>query len=131
MICSEPHFISQETLRDYLNQNPNTYDRIKYLTASEIHHEQHIVIIKNDIVVAMAGLQNSPYEKDIIWIKFISVDPNYQGMGLSRKILEFMYEWASTNHIKLKSSDFSDQGEARLKHIHEQLNNRYLDVHEF
>ena len=124
----------QETI-DFIKQSKANRDlfkskRIRYFIFDEALKEHHIMILDGKKVIAMAGLQVNPYEINELWIKFVSVDPDYQGQGYARKLLELVYEYARQQRKTLKSSTFTDQGE-RLKHIHNELNKEYPDIHKF
>lgn len=115
---------------DFIEEHdPDLWDnkRIRYLVFSEAKHETHITAFMGEKIVGMAGLQVNPYNNQELWIKFVSVDPDYQGQGIARQLLGKVYEYAHEKHKNLKSSSFTDDGE-RLRHIHSELQKQYPDV---
>lgn len=114
---------------DLINQlDPNMWrregQRIKYLDRSEAEHEYHFVALDGEYIAGMAGVQQNPYDANELWIKFISVDPKYQGRGIARSLLERIYRHANDNGLTVISSTPTDDGE-RLKHIHDEMREKY------
>lgn len=104
-----------------------TSRRIRYLVRSEADHENHIVAWDGDKIVGMAGVQTNPHWPEQLWIKFISVDPVYQGQGIARNLLERIYRYARDHGQRLKPGSFTEEGE-RLQHIHDEFNLKYPGV---
>ena len=115
----------------FINDTPENEDllsskRIKYLV--DIQNEQHIVVLIGNKIVAVGGVQVNPYYPVQLWIKHVSVDPAYQGRGFGRMILERIYQLAAEARLKLKHGSFTEDGEQRLKHIHDELERKYPHV---
>lgn len=111
------------------DHDPELWDnkRIRYLDFSEAKKEIHIIALENDKIVGMAGLQQNPYDELQLWIKFVSVDPAYQGRGIARELLQRVYAYAKSEGKDLRSSSFTEEGE-RLRHIHAELQQQYPEI---
>lgn len=112
--------LDQDANGDLLDQPK----RIKYLTASEIKRETHIVAFDGDKIVGIGGVEVSPYHPEQLWIKHISVDPAYQGRGIARELLTRIYRYAQETGTKLQPGSFTDEGQ-RLAHIHAELDKTF------
>lgn len=75
-----------------------------------------IVEVENEIV-GLGELEKSPHEEKMLWIKFLSVDPKYQGKGYATKLAEEIFRFAQQEGFSLKGSIYSDEGEQKLKHL--------------
>lgn len=114
-------------LVDEVDRDLWTSRRIKYLDYMEARKETHILAREGENIVGMAGMQTNPYYPVQLWIKFISVDPAYQGRGIARQLLERIYQFAEKNNQKLKPGSFTDEGQ-RLSHIHDEFDQKYPGV---
>lgn len=71
----------------------------------------------NEEIAGMAELERDPYRENNLWIKFISVDPKYQGQGCASKLIEDIFKFAKEQGCSLEESFYSDDGEQKLKKI--------------
>lgn len=104
--------------KDVIHREPENEDltkRIRYLNDREAYHEMMLVHRDGRKVVAMAGLQEAPNEKNVLWIKFISVDPAYQGKGYGKKLAHDVFEYAARKRMRLRASSYTETGAERLK----------------
>ena len=62
-------------------------------------------------IVGLAELEEDPRNKANYWIKFISVDPKYQGKGYATLLINKIFEYAKENNYSLEPSFYSDEGE--------------------
>jgi len=92
--------------------------RIRYLDPQETMREKHIIAKVKNKIVGMAGIQINPRETDDLWIKFISVDPEFQGRGIAKQLLYRVYQFASQQGLKMAPGGFTEEGE-RLRHLHD------------
>ncbi len=85
-----------------------------------------VVEVENKIV-ALAELEKSPHqgEENIYWIKFISVDPEYQRQGYASKIAEEIFKYARDKGITLQSSSCTEVGFEKLKDKLNELAKKY------
>lgn len=71
------------------------------------------------VVVGIAGLEQDPHNKENFWIKFISVDPAYQGNGYASILIKKIFEFAKENNYSLEPSFYSEEGRQKLKKVME------------
>lgn len=126
---SEPEYSllsGEETIRLINNTDPDlwTNKRIRYLVSNEARQEKHIIAKVGDKIVGMAGIQHNPYNGNDLWIKFISVDPEYQGNGIARELLRKIYLYALENNVRFAPGSFTEEGD-RLRHIHDEFDKIY------
>jgi ribosomal protein S18 acetylase RimI-like enzyme len=55
------------------------------------------VVMEGDKIVGISELQMNPDNPKIFWIKFISIDPKYQGRGYASKLAEEIFRFAKQN----------------------------------
>ena len=70
-------------------------------------------------IVAVAGLERSPYNSDEYWIKHYSVDKDYQNRGLATKLIDAVFTFADKRKVALKRSTPTEMG---LKYLTEPIN---------
>jgi GNAT superfamily N-acetyltransferase len=98
-------------------------DRIKYVYP--LDKNEHLVVLNGDHIIAMAGVETNPYDHEQLWIKYVSVDPEYRGQGLGRFLLEKVFQYAVAHGQKVKNSSFTELGAERLKHLHPEFEKKY------
>jgi GNAT superfamily N-acetyltransferase len=64
--------------------------------------------------VGVLGLQWSPYEEDVVWLQYITVDPLWQRRGIAQQLVRNMAVALKGKGYRLHRSGPSDEG---LKHI--------------
>ncbi|MEY2665730.1 MAG: Acetyltransferase family [Candidatus Parcubacteria bacterium] len=69
---------------------------------------------KDDIIAGLSELEVDPHKKNNLWIKFISVDPAYQGQGHAKVLAEEIVRFAKEGGYTLEHSSFSDEGKDRI-----------------
>ncbi len=67
-----------------------------------------------DMVVGLSELEVDPRDNKNLWIKFISVDPIYQGQGHAKQLAKEIVRFAKAGGYTLEHSSFSDEGQARI-----------------
>src|SRR5690606_30143747 len=67
--------------------NDGLEDRIRFLVPSEFRHEQHFAARIGDRVVGVGGIEESPSESDVLWVKFVAVDSAYRNRGIATQIV--------------------------------------------
>ena len=91
----------------HLNELVGMYEKRDSLSYS--------IVEEGDKIVGMAELQNDPDLENNLWLKFVSVDPAYQGLGYSSKLIEEIFRVAKERGCSIQVSRFSDEGKQRLK----------------
>lgn len=96
--------------------NRTVYERIRYLLHSEIYKEKHFVCYtEDDKLVGALGIEKSPYEEDLVWFKFVSVDPDFRAMGIGSTLVQMCIEYVEANGQRIEMSSYSELGEIFLK----------------
>lgn len=72
-------------------------------------------VSEEDTVVGLAELEKSPYEDNLYWMTFLSVDPQFQERGHSKRLIDEMFRFAEARGIDLEISKFTEQGEQRIR----------------
>ena len=71
----------------------------------------------NGEVAGLGELETDPRVENNLWIKFISVDPKYQGQGCATKLVEEIFQFAKNGGYSLEESFYSIEGEQKLKKL--------------
>ena len=79
--------------------------RLRYLKPEEMWNETHHTILDDEKIVAIASTQKHGQETQLI--KQISVDPDYQGRRLSRRLLHSVFEHTAKAKLILDPTYFS------------------------
>jgi len=83
-------------------------------------------IVKNkQEIVALGELEKSLDNSDIYWIKFLSVDPKYQGRGYASLLAEEFFKFAKEKNISLESSSYTNEGQQKLKAVFNKLAEKF------
>ena len=73
--------------------------------------------------VGLLELEWSPYEENVVWLKYVTVDPAWQSQGVARKLVRNMVTVLANKQCRLDRSRPSEQGLSRIKaYIDEVLN---------
>lgn len=65
--------------------------------------------------IGILELEVSPYQDDVVWLKYITVDPAFQRQGIARELLAMMVEHLKAHPRKLERSRPSEEGAVRIK----------------
>ena len=71
----------------------------------------------DDKIVGLSELEKNPNQENIFWIKFISIDPEYQGQGYASKLSEEIFRFAKKNGLTLEASIYNSEGYKKIKPI--------------
>jgi ribosomal protein S18 acetylase RimI-like enzyme len=91
----------------------------KYFFVNDLNNsfggEKNYQIVKvGDIIVGISELEKDPYKENNYWIKFISIDPRYQGRGYAKALAEEMVSFVKNRGGSLEHSEFSDEGKEKI-----------------
>lgn len=94
---------------------------------SEITNDDVVfsVVRENDTIVGLAKMRENPRQKGTLWLMSISVDMDRKNEGISRKVLEEVFQYAKSNNMKIEPSSYTVEGEERVKHQVERLAAQY------
>jgi RimJ/RimL family protein N-acetyltransferase len=112
--------------REGPRSNRDIFKRIKFLDASEMQDEQHIVChTSSDKVIGDLAFQQSQWDQNIIWMKHISVDEAYQNQGIATELLRYAFEYVESKNKIFEFSSFTDEGKQHLKRVIQRLRDEY------
>ena len=119
--------------REYLLRevNEGIWDRLKYFMPEFYHQQTNICLIdSNKKILAATGLQENPYDSNVIWTTFISTDPEYRGKGLARRLVRERFEYMRKFHPgkTLQISSYTNLGFLLVKPMIDQISKDYPDV---
>ncbi len=83
------------------------------------------VVKVGDKIIGLSELEKAPNTKNTIWIKFLSIDKDYQGQGYASKLAEEIFIFAQKGGFILEGSSYSDEGYEKLKSVLNRLANQY------
>jgi GNAT superfamily N-acetyltransferase len=132
-------------LIDYKAEDPRykfdeTKSRLKYFVTKDIvpgdfapKDQEHYFFCaiegENKIVgilkLKTGGFASMSYPEYKNWISSCSVDKDYQGQGIARKLVEMMFHFATEKNINILTSGYTDEGFKKLKHVFK----RYADIY--
>ena len=119
-----------DTARFVQDNEPSLFkrhSRIRYFDPSEVTKESHVMAFDGKRVVGVGGMQVNPHDPEQLWIKFISVDPEYRERGIGKTLLRHIYDFAKLHGHKMAPGGFTEEGE-RLRHLHDILDREYPEV---
>ena len=103
-----------------LNKKYDT-DAIKYFVHNEYPNELNFTYYNDSDIIAMAALEESPYDNKIYWIKHISTNPKYQNQGYAKKLVEKIVNFEKEKNVKLSPSFYTDEGAKYIKNYLEKF----------
>jgi len=112
-----------DNIWDTQHGNHDVFDRIHYLDMSEVKREENLVIFDWKKIVAVLWLQDSPYEDSVIWLKHLSVDPDYKNKWISKILLKIMFDYIMEE--KILTLELSSYSEDWKKYLEKNLNNMW------
>lgn len=74
-------------------------------------------------IIGLSELENDPYKEKNLWIKFLSIDPEYQDKGYASKLAEEIFHFAKQEGFTLEGSSYNDEGYKKLKPLLNRLAN--------
>jgi len=101
------------------------YFDINDLTGDRKEKKFYPLIEVNNGIIALSELEEDPYKQQSFWIKFVSVDPKYRGLGYASKLVEEIVRFAKEREFSLESSSQSEEGYLKLKPLFNKLTEKY------
>ncbi|MEI6400347.1 MAG: GNAT family N-acetyltransferase [bacterium] len=71
------------------------------------------------VIAGLAELEQDPNDSNNFWIKFVSIDPKFQGKGYASTLISKIFDFAKENNYSLEPSFYSEEGENKLKEVME------------
>jgi len=91
------------------------YFDVSFLINSPDRKLYYPILKINDLIVGMCELEQKPHQQNNLWIKFITIDPAYQGKHLASRLCEQIMRFAKLQNYSLESSDYNDVGYQKLR----------------
>lgn len=92
---------------------------------NDTENKVYSIIKSGKEITALGELEKNPYSQDTYWIKFLSVDPIYQGNGYASILAEEIFKFAKNNNISLESSSYTTEGQEKLKAVFKRLAEKF------
>lgn len=109
-------------------ENRKLFKRFKYLVPNYLKNEEVLIAQDERRIVGVAGLEKSPYEDNVYWIKYVEVDEKYREQKIARKLIEAIFDFARQRKTNLRNSSYSVLGELHLQRIFDQMQTQHPDV---
>lgn len=90
-----------------------------------IERKYYSLIKVGDKVIGLSELEKAPETENTIWLKFLSIDKDYQGQGYASKLAEEIFIFTKKEGFILEGSSYSDEGYEKLKSVLNRLANKY------
>lgn len=107
--------------------NKDVCKNIKYLCPQD-RMEDYLVVERDGKIVGVLGYQKSPYEPDMVWLKFISVHPKYRNQRIAKLLMDSLFKFLLEEGYRLQPSIFSEDGEQYIKKYIEQFDRDYPGI---
>jgi GNAT superfamily N-acetyltransferase len=119
--------------REFIDQLPRDQrewvaDNIRYFDFREAEREAHIVKYVDGQIAGIAGVQQNPYNANELWIKFVSVAPEYRQQGIAGELVEGILEYAEQRDYTVKRSSPTEMGAAYLPSVWKRATAKYPNV---
>lgn len=94
-------------------------DRIKYLSQSSHRQTQetNAVFRIDGYIVGVAGLWPNPNDPNVLWLPFLSVDPEFKHMGIGTMLAHTVADYAVSQGKILQLSSYTLEGRMYLKRV--------------
>lgn len=106
------------------------FGNIKYFSTSWMYNDKKdfFVFIDNDTIYGMIEMQQSPYEDNVIWISFVSIDPKYRNKGIATLLIEQGILLCKKRKKDLLLSSYTEMGSKYLQTTITKLQKKYPEV---
>jgi predicted N-acetyltransferase YhbS len=130
-IVSGDEVYREEAERQVTSMREDTdsiFVRLKYVLISELSRETLVVARDKGKIVGAIGLQKSPYEEGIYWLKYVSVEESYKNQGLATQLYEEAIKFVQSEGYQIERSSVTPDGRAYLTGVVSRLNEKYPGV---
>lgn len=110
------------------SENKDLYKRLHYMIPQYLDDEEVLIVEDGRRIVGALGLQKSPYDDNVYWIKYVEVEVAYQNQGISIKLIKAAFEFAREREADLTNSTYTPQGAERIKKIFDRISKEFPDV---
>jgi GNAT superfamily N-acetyltransferase len=85
---------------------------------SEIRDEgiHYSVLSKDNRIIGIAQIQESPFDENVLWFKSISIDKDLKGQGYSENLMREIFRFAKSKGAKLWISRPTQEGRERTRY---------------
>lgn len=108
-----------------LPENEDLEKRLSYFHFSLQSYVKSIAIASKDTIIGMLAYNPNYEEENCIHLEFITVDPKYQGQGLSSKLLETFILMAKEQNLKVSIGRLTSDGKTKIKKKAQELSKKY------
>ena len=103
----------------------HAHDLDKNMNWTGIKVRQYSIVEVDGLTVGLSELENDPYREGNLWLKFISVDPKYQGKGYASRLTEEVFRYAKESGYTVQPSTYTKDGDKKLKRKIEEMSEKY------
>lgn len=108
--------------------NHDVFDRLEYLYFGIFDKEHHFVAFDGEKLIGDLAIQENPYNKDQIWLKHVSIDPNYRNQKIATKLYDMLFSYLEQSGHNLVRSSPSDLGKLYIPSIIQKMKQKYPNV---
>lgn len=112
-------------------ENNDVFKTMGYLFPGSDKEIIWLALDKNKII-GVAQMQINPNNKNMLWVKGISVHPDHKGKGIkgegksvASQLIQRVFEYAKEQHKTLKNSSYSDEGLPYLPDVFAKMASKY------
>jgi len=127
---------SEKELSSYIQDEKNWssfkkyMEDLRYFNTSDIRYDYNTEFIvafdkTNDEIAGISRIAKNPYAEKEYWISYISIRPEYRGVGLSGNILDVLFKHAKERGIDIQLSSYTKLGSIFLKNRVEEYATKY------
>jgi hypothetical protein len=107
-------FQDEKHREDYQNK------KFKYLELSYISSDKLCFAFENDQPVGCLQLGQSPQDKNLYWMKFVTVHPDFRQKGIARILITEMCRYISQiPNARIELSSYEKEGEVMIPMVQE------------
>lgn len=100
----------------------DTYKRLKYLFPHEAYEETHYLAESDGRFVGVLSVQPNPHDEEVLWVKHVVVDPEFQGRKIASELVKFAFTDLAEEPgpvYTVRLSSFTDEGREKIRRVFE------------